>query len=233
MIDPARLSMASRWFAVAALGMGLVLGALVIGPVWRTARFEAWASRDLGGPAPPPWTPAPAAGDCNGHCPAPALAASAVRLAVGSANLATPERRRAALADADRRLTLSLQRQPASGSAWSWLAYVRLLEGRPMDQVCDALARSYAAAPFLAEEGPWRARVAAANWSRLAPSTQDRLVDEAVWLRDVRPEAFSTVAPAFADPAATRALAQGLRRPRPSLVPHRFDGAPGGVGAAK
>jgi hypothetical protein len=233
MIDPARLSTFSRWGVVLALGGGLVLGASVVSRAWTTARFEAWASRDLGGAPPPPWLPPPDARACGADCPPAALAASAVRLTAGSAELATPAQRRAALADADRLLTLSLARHPASGSAWIWLAYVRLMEGRSMDQVCEALARSYAAAPFLAEEGPWRARVAAANWSRLPAATQGRLVDEAVWLRDVRPDAFSSVAPAFVDPAATRALAQALRRPPASLVPHRFSGAPGRVGAAQ
>ena len=101
-----------------------------------------------------------------------------------------------------------------------------------MAAVAGALARSYDAAPFLIKEGPWRARVAALNWTLLTPRTQGQVVDETIWLRDVNPAAFSAAIPAFADPPAARALAQALRRPASAVVPHRWSGAPGGVGAA-
>ena len=100
-----------------------------------------------------------------------------------------------------------------------------------MASVCEALARSYEAAPFLVKEGPWRTRIAALNWDLLSPVARGRVVDEAVWLRDVNPAAFSAAAPAFADPGAVQALARALRRPPSAVVPHRWGGAPGGVGA--
>ena len=95
----------------------------------------------------------------------------------------------------------------------------------------DALARSYAAAPFLAEEGPWRAARCAADWAMLSPRLRDQVIDEVVWMRDVDPVNAETAMGAFTDPRAQAALKAGLARPAPLLVPHRRSGGPGGVGA--
>jgi len=102
-----------------------------------------------------------------------------------------------------------------------------------MADVRQALARSYDAAPFLIKEGPWRARIAAADWPLLATRTRAQVVEEAVWLRDVDPAAFGDVVPAFSDPDAVQALAKALRRPPSAIVPHRWGGAPGGVGSSQ
>jgi hypothetical protein len=226
--DPGR---AVRWTVVAALGAALALSVPIAARQWTIAREEAWAARDLGGDAPPLWLPRPRS-VCGEGCPAAARIASAVSLAAQADSLAAPALRKAAYRDADQQLSAALASQPASGSGWNWLAYVRLREGRTMAAVCEALARSYEAAPFLIKEGPWRARIAAVNWDLLSPRTRDRVVDETVWLRDVNPAAFGAVAPAFTDPDAVRALAQALRQPPSVAVPHRWSGAPGGVGAA-
>ena len=90
-----------------------------------------------------------------------------------------------------------------------------------MTAVSEALARSYAVAPFLFKEGPWRARNAALNWDVLPADAQARVVAEAVWLRDVNPAAFGAVVPAFADPAAARSLAEALRRTPSVVAAHR------------
>ncbi len=228
-LDPAR---AIRWAVAAALGLGLVLSVPIAARQWAIARHEAWAARDLGGPEPSPWLPRPGTA-CDGGCPPAALVASAVSLAAQADGLPTPALRKAAYQEADRRLAAALAVQPASGSGWNWLAYVRLKEGRPMAAVCEALARSYDAAPFLAKEGPWRARIAAANWTLLPARTQGQVVAETVWMRDVNPNGFGAVVPAFSDPAAIQALARALRRSPSVVVPHRWSGAPGGVGAAQ
>ena len=222
---------ATRLAVAAALVAAFALAAPITARQWTIARYKAWAERDLGGAAPPPWLTRPAP-VCATDCPPAALAASAVSLIAKSDGLATPALRRAAYHDAEQRLTVALGLQPASGGGWSWLAYARLKAGWPMNQVCAALARSYDAAPFLIEEGPWRARVAALNWSVLSPHTQAQVVNEAVWLHEVDPPAYAAVAPAFIDAGAVRALAAGLSRPPSVLVPHRWSRAPGGVGAA-
>jgi len=227
-LDPAR---ATRWAVIAAVGAGLILSGPIAARQWTIARFEAWAARDLGGPLPPPWLPRPGTA-CGEGCPPAALVASAVSLGAQADGLPTPALRKAAFREADQWLSAALAVRPASGSGWNWLAYVRLREGRPMAEVCQALARSYDAAPFLVKEGPWRARITALNWTLLSPRTQGQAVDETVWLRDVDPVAFRTVVPAFADPAAVQALARALRGASSAVVPHRWSGTPGGVGAA-
>jgi hypothetical protein len=221
----------TRLAVAAALVVSFVLAAPIIARQWTTARYEAWALRDLGGAAPSPWLPRPTP-VCAADCPPAALTASAVSLIAQSDTLATPALRRASYHDAERRLGAALNRQPASGSGWNWLAYARLKAGRPMTEVCAALARSYDAAPFLVDEGPWRTRVAALNWSVLSPHTRAQVVNEAVWLHEVDPPAYAAVAPAFIDTDAVGALAAGLSRPPSVLVPHRWSRAPGGVGAA-
>ena len=228
-IEPARVI---RWATAGALALGLAFSAPVVARQWTIARHEAWAARDLGGPEPSPWLPRPGTA-CDRGCPPAALVASAVSLAAQADSLPTPALRKAAYREADRRLTAALAVQPASGSGWNWLAYARLKEGRPMTAVGEALARSYDAAPFLVREGPWRARIAALNWTLLPTRTQGQAVEEAVWLRDVNPAAFSAVAAAFTDPPAVQALAQALHRAPSAVVPHRWSGAPGGVGAAQ
>jgi len=142
------------------------------------------------------------------------------------------DHRRILTDEAEWRLTRALSVQPASGSWWTWLAYARSLRTGDAAGVVDALTHSYQAAPFLAEEGPWRARTAALNWDRLGRPTQAHLIDEVIWMRDVDVDGFASVVPSFSDPAAARALVAGLSRPPAQLVPHRRSGTPGGVGAA-
>ena len=227
--DPGRIA---RWGLAAALGAGLLLSGPVVARQWTIARYEAWARRDLGDAAPPPWLPRPGR-TCDAACPPSALVASAVSLGAQAGGLATPALRKAAYHAADQQLSAALAAQPASGDGWTWLAYMRLREGRSMADVRQALARSYDAAPFLIKEGPWRARIAAADWPLLATRTRAQVVEEAVWLRDVDPAAFGDVVPAFSDPDAVQALAQALRRPPSAIVPHRWGGAPGGVGSSQ
>jgi hypothetical protein len=226
---------ATRLAVAGALVVFLVLAAPIIARQWTIARYEAWALRDLGGAPPSPWLTRPVP-VCAADCPPAVLTASAVSLIAQSdgqsGGLATPALRRTAYHDAERRLGAALNRQPASGSGWNWLAYARLKAGRPMTEVCAALARSYDAAPFLVDEGPWRTRVAALNWPLLSPHTRVQVVNEAVWLHDVDAPAYAAVAQAFIDTDAVGALAAGLSRPPSVLVPHRWSRAPGGVGAA-
>jgi hypothetical protein len=231
MTDALSRSRVTRPAVAAALLAALLLAAPIVKREWIASRFAAWAAHDLGGPPPLPWEPEPASGLCDQDCSAEALASSAVRLTIGAARTADVGQRRAQLAQADGRLSRALRVQPVAGGWWAWLAYVRSLEGGDPTGVLDALTRSYETAPFLSEEGPWRARMATLNWSRLSPRTRSQVIDEVIWMRDVDPDGFASALPAFVEPAAARALIEGLSRPPARLVPHRRSGAPGGVGA--
>jgi hypothetical protein len=210
----------ARAIILTAMLISLIAAAPIIKREWIAARFEVWTARDFGGPAPLPWEPPPSDALCGRDCPPGALAASGVRLTNQATRTNDPNRRTALLDAAETRLSRAVAAEPVNGETWAWLAYTRWLKGGERAGLLLALTKSYATAPFLLREGPWRARTAALNWPHLDAQTQSRLVDETVWLRDADPNGFDSIPPAFLYPDATRALAQGLARPR-RLIAHR------------
>lgn len=213
------------------LGAGL-LGLRMLHDEWISARAEAAARQALTGAAPLPWEASDAADPCAAACPARALAASAVSLIVQAAAEPPEVQRRARLQEAERRLERALQARSAEGEWWVWLAYARVLEGRNFPAAVANLQRSYAATPFLPQEGAWRVRISAGAWSQLDAKTRRALVDEAVWLTEVDPAAAAPALAAFTHPDAAAALRAGLALRRPGLIPHRRSRVPDGVGPA-
>ena len=220
-----------RTVTVLALIAAAALGTPVLYDEWVSAHLEAGAAQDLGGPAPMPWDQGDVSDLCESHCPARGDAALGVSLTVLSSRELNESARREMLGEAQRHLTAALRVRPTAGGWWTWLAYARQLDGADQGQVIDALIKSYAGAPFLAQEGPWRVRQCAINWPLLPKAVKERVIDEVVWMRDVDPDNATAVEGAFTDPAALVALRAGLARPAALLVPHRRSGGPGRVGA--
>lgn len=83
------------------------------------------------------------------------------------------------LASAQRETIRSLRQAPANATGWLRLAYVdsRGPEGLGRTGV-EALARSYAAAPFGPDDTAWRLRFAFNHWSRLDRPTRLLALDE-------------------------------------------------------
>lgn len=230
----ARPAQARAWraAAIAALIATGVLGAQVLREEWISGHLEAATAQDLGEPAPLPWDAGDVSQLCSNACPPRADAALGVHLALTASREPDPDQRHKLLVEAQGRLTAALKVRPSQAGWWAWLAYARSLDGRDPHEVFDALAQSYAAAPFLSQEGLWRTTMCAANWTSLSPALRRQVVDEAVWMRDVDPQNAAMAFAAFQDPAALAALNAGLNRPPALLVPHRRSGNPGGVGAA-
>lgn len=73
--------------------------------------------------------------------------------------------------------------RPVWGEAEVALAYLELLaHGAESSQAIQALAQSYAAAPYLRDSAPWRIRFGVTVWPRLDTATRDHIVDETAWL---------------------------------------------------
>jgi len=209
---------------VAALGAGVVRNE------WLSAQSEAAVVRTLGGPAPLPWeTPASEDVCAATACPPRALAASGVQLLLTAEKVADPARRRGLIALAQDRLAGALAVRPSSGGWWAWVAYGRALDGDGTASTLQALEKSYAAAPFLLREGPWRVRYGAANWRRLSPALRAAVIDEEVWMRDVDPPGAAMAIVAFTDPSASAALRDAWAARPSSSVADRRSGGPGGV----
>lgn len=221
-----------RSTAIAALLAAAALSAPVIRDEWISARMEAAAATDLGASAPPPWEDGGVDHLCDGPCPPRADAALGVHLTVLASRDPNPGRRRAMLARAQARLGAALRVRPTAGGWWVWLAYARALDGADRGQVFQAIANSYAAAPFLAREGPWRASLCGADWPLVSVTLRKRAIAEAVWMRDIDPAGARRVFAAFDSPDAAAALKAGLARPPALLVPHRLSGSPDRVGSA-
>lgn len=73
--------------------------------------------------------------------------------------------------------------RPIWGEAEVARAYLELLaHGAESPQAIQALAQSYAAAPYLRDSAPWRIRFGVTVWSRLDAATRDHIVNETAWL---------------------------------------------------
>ncbi len=224
--------LATRAIAVTALIGAGVAGVPVLLDQWTADRVEAAATQLLGGPSPMPWEAGGDQADCGPTCPARAQAAIGVGLTALAVSEDDAGRRAQLLSRAQARLDAALAVRPTAGDWWVWLAYARALDNQSDTQVIDGLARSYASAPYLADQGEWRVRYGAAHWSELSPAVRRAVVAEAVWIRDIDPMGGKVVFAAFLDPGARAALAAGLKQPPARLIPHRRSGGPGGVGAA-
>jgi hypothetical protein len=213
-----------------ALMLAAALGAPVVRDEWISARSEAAAVQTLGGAAPLPWETGLAGDLCSTlDCPPRALAASGVQLLLQAQARPTSAARKMLIAKAQDRLARALAVRPSEGGWWAWTAYGQALDGADPRAPMTALAKSYAAAPFLAREGPWRVRYGAANWTGLSPSLRRSVIDEVVWLRDVNPAAAAAAVAAFVDPSASAALRQAWAARPPISVADRRSGSPGGV----
>ena len=213
-----------------ALMLAAAFGVPVVHDEWLSARSEASTVQSLGGLAPLPWETGPERDPCAAAaCPPRALAASGVQLLLSAQAEPKLATRKALIAAAQDRLARALTVQPSSGGWWAWVAYGRALGGDDPQSTRLALAKSYAAAPFLLREGPWRVRYGAANWKQLPSALRGAVIDEVVWLRDVDPGAAASAVAAFTDPSASAALRQAWAARPSGLVADRRSGGPGGV----
>lgn len=217
----------TRALAGAALLGATLLALPVLRDQWTNTRLEAAVLQDMTGAKPLPWAEGGENSLCDHGCPPRALAASGVRLTLQAAKELNWRKRHALLTQAKSRLDSALAVRPFSGGWWTWLAYARALDGDEPSATLSALTRSYEAAPFLPSESVWRVAYAAQNWESLSPMLRRRVIDEAIWMRDVDPDNAEKVFPQFASPAAAEALRLGMMRPRSNLVPHRRSGSPG------
>jgi hypothetical protein len=217
----------TRAVAAIVLVATAALAAPVLHDEWISARLEAGVAQDLGGLKPLPWAMGGDVGLCHAACPPRALAATGVRLTFKGARETSMPLRHATLVEAKQKLNAALAVRPFSGGWWTWLAYARSLDEMDSTKTFEALTRSYEAAPFLPVEGVWRVGFAASNWELLGPVLRNRVIDEAIWMRDVDPENAAKVFAAFQSPGAAEALRLGMMRPRSKIIPHRRSGGPG------
>jgi hypothetical protein len=115
--------------------------------------------------------------------PARALVADALIRARVAQREANPEQRARTIGEARDLITRAESLRSDWPEALTVEAYIDSLDHGPLSpETMDALARSYLAAPFLRETGPWRVQAGLKGWARLSEKTQRSVVDEAVWI---------------------------------------------------
>jgi hypothetical protein len=122
--------------------------------------------------------------------PARARLIHALYLARGATPQRDPRARQRLLDIAEREIQSVIETRPHWAEAWvvkAYIAYGRI--NRPSPAMVEAISRSYIDGPLQREAGPWRVRMALANWDSFSPAVQDRIVAETVWLLQVSPVA--------------------------------------------
>ncbi len=170
-----------NWLAI---GAGLVLAGAGLAVWWsehQVIRATALVDRQVelmnrGRPV----SPAPfVAGNSDN---ARVLIAHASYLAF-QANGAEGEARRMLIEEARRRAYRAIAARPRWGEARTTLAYIETLAGPDRTGSATAsLSASYRDAPFLKGSAQWRVATALKGWHRLDGATQQRVIDEAVWI---------------------------------------------------
>jgi hypothetical protein len=124
-----------------------------------------------------------------------ALVDDALLLARTAAGLPPGPRRDALLAHARRGIDRAVATRPGWAAAIVVATYVHGLAGSDIGRAREALAASYAAAPFLHDGGMYRIGFGLDHWADLPEPTRNSIVDEALWTIIVSPAA----APAIGD----------------------------------
>jgi hypothetical protein len=105
-----------------------------------------------------------------------------------------------------RRQTLkSLAERPTDATAWARLAWVAAEEG-DLEGACEALDRSYTAAPFGPEITGWRLRFAFGMWGRLTPELRRQALSELEMTAETRPRLVQEIRADIVDPAGRWAI---------------------------
>ncbi|WP_336966214.1 hypothetical protein [Sphingobium aquiterrae] len=129
-----------------------------------------------------------------GDPPPRAQLTHALYLARGVAPLPDSKDKQRILDIAQREVDEAIASRPHWGEAWvvrAFIAYGR--DNAPSPAMLADLAHSYGDGPLQRDAGPWRVRMALANWQAFDPATQDRIVAETVWLLQVSPPASRRV----------------------------------------
>jgi hypothetical protein len=166
-----------------ALGLVIVAGASVAADELDVSaaeqRAEIQTQALLRGDAPPP-ADVPAAG---GGYPARARLADALVLARVAAIEQDKGRRDLLLGRAVDEAYQAAHSRPHWGEAWMVVAFIQSMRGGPTAGATrEALARSYADAPFLPDSAAWRVFTGLAAWELLDDYTRRRVSEEAVWV---------------------------------------------------
>lgn len=130
-----------------------------------------------------------------------------------AASRATPPARTALIAAARRDIRSALgarQSWPAALVGLTFLDYVDGGIGSPAAH--RALADSYAAAPYLPDEGVWRVRFGLAAWPWLSPEVRRHILDEGVWQAGLSPGRYAVMKEAFEFSSARSAFRDRLLR---------------------
>ncbi|MFZ2994696.1 MAG: hypothetical protein WA070_00655 [Sphingobium sp.] len=84
--------------------------------------------------------------------------------------------------------------RPYWGEFWSTRAFAQSMRlGPRATKVRESLNRSYRDAPYLSRAGAWRIAYGFAYWNDLNDLTQDRVLNEAVWLARSSPVMLDSV----------------------------------------
>lgn len=115
------------------------------------------------------------------------LVLNALRVARSAATLPPNAERRRLVAEAVRAAERGAAARPNWGEAEIVIAYASSLGSDRSDGVRarDALAASYADAPFLHDGGLWRVRYGVQAWPALGKATREAILREGVWLLGV------------------------------------------------
>lgn len=130
----------------------------------------------------------------SGEVPPRAELTHALYLARGVAPLDDSKNKQRILDIAQLEVDDAIASRPHWGEAWvvrAFIAYGR--DNKVSPAMLADLARSYMAGPLQRDAGPWRVRMALANWDAFDPAVQERIVAETVWLLQVSPPASRRV----------------------------------------